>query len=249
MFALILVGYFALEGANIGVGVLLPVLGRGERERARLVSTLGPLVLVGEVWLVAVAGLLFGAFPSVEGHVLPALYPLVVVLLLGWVVRDAGVWFRRRATAPAWRLWCDGLVVTGSITLAFTWGLILYALLVGLHRQVLSPAGILLGLAVTALLAVHGLVFAASKTRNRAATLIARRLGPFSKIGVTGFAAVLPALVMVSLRASHLLDNAAPDGTLSTMAWIALPVVPLIAAAQWWAWRAFTRPATVQSFF
>ena len=38
VFALLLIGYFALEGFDIGVGMLLPVLGRTQRDRDEIVA-------------------------------------------------------------------------------------------------------------------------------------------------------------------------------------------------------------------
>lgn len=101
--ALLLIGYFALEGFDIGLGMLLPVLGRTRRDRDRIVAAMAPFVLANEVWLVAAIGVLFGAFPSLEGRVLFGLYPVVVALLVSWILRDAGLWFRRRLDGPAWR--------------------------------------------------------------------------------------------------------------------------------------------------
>ncbi|WP_449061592.1 cytochrome d ubiquinol oxidase subunit II [Planomonospora algeriensis] len=103
LFAVLLIGYFALEGANIGLGMLLPVLGRTQEGRDRIVAAAAPFVLAGEVWLVAVAGVLFGVYPRLEGEVLFGLYPMVVCLLVSWIVRDAGLWFRRRTDGLAWR--------------------------------------------------------------------------------------------------------------------------------------------------
>lgn len=131
-FTVLLAGYFALEGFDIGLGVLLPVLGRTPAARDRLVGAMAPFVLANEVWLVALAGVLFGAFPVLEGRALSRMYPLVVALLLAWIVRDAGLWFRRRAGGAAWRLVWDGALWAGSAGLALAWGAILMAVVRGL---------------------------------------------------------------------------------------------------------------------
>ena len=114
VFAVLLAGYFALEGFDLGVGLLLPVLGRTGEDRDRMVAAVAPFVLANEVWLVAVAGALVGAYPLLEGEVLFGLYPLVVGMLLAWVVRDAGLWFRRRIDGPAWRRFWD-LMITARL--------------------------------------------------------------------------------------------------------------------------------------
>ncbi len=102
-----------LAGADVGVGMLLPWLGRDQRERRLVIASFAPFFLGNEVWLVA-AGLVAGAFPGLEHRLLEELYPLVVVLLIGWVVRDMGLWLRGRVDAAAWRSVWDGAIVAGS---------------------------------------------------------------------------------------------------------------------------------------
>ena len=45
-------GYFVLEGFDFGVGMLLPVLGRSERDRHTMFESIGPVWDGNEVWLV-----------------------------------------------------------------------------------------------------------------------------------------------------------------------------------------------------
>ncbi|GAA3137249.1 hypothetical protein GCM10010466_30120 [Planomonospora alba] len=158
LFAVLLVGYFAFEGANIGLGMLLPVLGRTRDGRDRLVAAMAPFVLAGEVWLVAVAGVLFGVYPRAEGEVLFALYPLVVCLLVSWIVRDAGLWFRRRLDGSAWRAGWDRMICLGSWGLALSWGAALAWLAAGPSAV---PAALAGAAALAAALAFHGRSFAA----------------------------------------------------------------------------------------
>src|SRR5512142_497029 len=57
-------GYFLLEGFDFGVGMLLPVLPRDERERRMMFDSIGPVWDGNEVWLVIVGGATFAAFPA-----------------------------------------------------------------------------------------------------------------------------------------------------------------------------------------
>jgi cytochrome d ubiquinol oxidase subunit II len=59
-------GYFVLGGVDYGVGLLLA----GEpdpAQRRRALTAIGPFFLPNEVWLVVALGVLFGAFPMIEG--------------------------------------------------------------------------------------------------------------------------------------------------------------------------------------
>ena len=49
-------GYFFLEGFDFGVGMLLPVLGRTDKERRAMVNTIGPVWDGNEVWLLVAGG-------------------------------------------------------------------------------------------------------------------------------------------------------------------------------------------------
>ncbi|MFC0865622.1 cytochrome d ubiquinol oxidase subunit II [Sphaerimonospora cavernae] len=245
--AVLLIGYFALEGFDIGLGMLLPVLGRTPAARDRLVGAMGPFVLANEVWLVALAGALFGAFPTLEGKVISGLYPLVVALLLSWILRDAGLWFRRRLGGAAWRSLWDWTVCLGSAGLALTWGMALTAMLRGLPSGALfDPLGIAGGVVVVAAFAFHGWTFAAWRLPGEPAVGGRRRSSP-ALLGSACVAAA-PAAVVVAASASPILDHAAPAATLTVLSVIVLPCAPIMVGAQLWIWRTFGR-GTVPTFF
>ncbi|GII77284.1 hypothetical protein Sru01_22660 [Sphaerisporangium rufum] len=241
--AVLLVGYFALEGFDIGLGMMLPALARA-RERAGepgtrqdhrdlLVAGMAPFVLANEVWLVALAGTLVGAFPALEGPLLGGLYPLVVALLVAWILRDAGLWFRRRIDGPGWRACWDAVLCAGSWGLALTWGAILAAVVRGLPAQPFDLAGLLGGAVVAAVFTLHGRAFAAWRLPPA---------GGASRLLLTGVLAGLPAAASLAVTAGHVLGHAASPATLNVLGFIALPVTPILVAAQVWVWRTF-RPA------
>lgn len=239
-FAVLLAGYFALEGFDIGLGALLPVLGRTPAARDRLVGAMAPFVLANEVWLVAIAGVLFGAFPALEGQALSRLYPLVVALLLAWIVRDAGLWFRRR-TAASWRPVWDGALTAGSAGLALAWGAILMAVVRGLPASPFDLPGLAAGVAMLALLAWHGRTFAAWRLRNGTG-------GTGRALLLSACAAAVPAVLVAAAAAGHMLGNAAPDQTLTVLSVMVVPVAPILVGAQVWVWRTFSKGA-LPTFF
>ncbi|WP_101788979.1 cytochrome d ubiquinol oxidase subunit II [Nonomuraea indica] len=247
VFALLLVGYFALEGFDLGVGMLLPLIGGDQRGRDRLVAAMAPFVLANEVWLVAVAGTLFGVYPMLEGEVLFGLYPLVVAMLLAWVVRDAGLWFRRRADGARWRSFWDAMITVGSLGLAFGWGVALYAAATGFAASLLHPAGLLLGVVVTLVLAWHGWTFLGWRAPEAAGITRSGRA-----LALSGAAAALPAAAVVGGALPYLLEHSAPSPTLSVLSVMVLPFAPVMVLAQVWVWRTFRPgkgPVRTLSFF
>ncbi|MFG1706112.1 cytochrome d ubiquinol oxidase subunit II [Nonomuraea sp. M3C6] len=234
VFAVLLAGYFALEGFDLGVGLLLPVLGRTRESRDRMVAAVAPYVLANEVWLVAVAGTLFGVYPLLEGEVLFGLYPLVVAMLLSWILRDAGLWFRRRLDGSRWRGFWDAMIAFGSLGLSFGWGMTLYAAATGFTAPPVHPVGVMLGVVVTVLFAFHGWTFLAWRTPG---VFGGARSG--RSLLVSGFVAAVPALGVLAGAMSYLLEHSAPPATLNVLSVMVLPFAPVMLGAQIWVWRTF----------
>ncbi|GAB2961655.1 cytochrome d ubiquinol oxidase subunit II [Nonomuraea fastidiosa] len=234
VFTVLLTGYFALEGFDLGVGLLLPLLGRTRADRDRMVAAIAPYVLANEVWLVAVGGTLAGVYPLLDGRVLSALYPLVVAMLLSWVLRDAGLWFRRRAGGTVWRGFWDAAIAFGSLGLSAGWGMALYAAATGFQAPAVHPLGLLLGVVVTLLFAFHGWTFLAWRTPG---VFGAARSG--RALLVSGAAAALPALGVLVAAMPYLLEHTAPLATLNVLSLMVLPVAPILVGAQVWVWRTF----------
>jgi len=247
LFALLLAGYFALEGFDLGVGLLLPVLGRTQEGRDRMVAAVAPYVLANEVWLVAVAGTLIGVYPLLEGEVLFGLYPVVVGMLLAWILRDAGLWFRRRLDGAGWRRFWDAMITLGSLGLSFGWGVALYAAATGFGPSPLHPVGLLLGVVVTLLFGFHGWTFLAWRIPGAAGTARSGR-----HLLLSAGAAALPAIAVLAGAMPYLLDHSAPAATLNVLSLMVLPFAPVMLGAQVWIWRTF-RPGKdadrIPSFF
>ncbi|GLW67362.1 hypothetical protein Arub01_56050 [Actinomadura rubrobrunea] len=234
--AVLTAGYLVLAGADIGMGMLLPVLGRDGRERRLVIAAFAPFFLANEVWLVAVAGVVAGAFPGLEHALLSGLFPVFVALVAGWVVRDAGLWLRGRVDAAAWRAVCDGAIVAGSWALALSWGAVLGTVLVGGSRvEDGVNAGTVLGLPLALVFAAHGAGFA----RWRLASGLAERARRVpGRYWVSGAAlAALPVAAGARLPWSQVVSS--PEA-LAVTAVMCVLMVPLLAAAQalvWWTFR------------
>ncbi len=82
LIAVLFVGYFVLEGFDFGVGMLLPVLGRDDRERRVVINTIGPVWDGNEVWLITAGGAMFAAFPEWYATLFSGFYlPLLLILV------------------------------------------------------------------------------------------------------------------------------------------------------------------------
>lgn len=241
VFVTVLVGYLLLEGAVIGVGAVLPLLGRSAAARRRIVSRIGPVMLFGEVWLVAVGGLLFGIYPYVEGEVLSALYPLVLALLTCWVVRDAGVWFRARGATDRRRLGCDAMVCAGSLGLAASWSLVLGALFSGLSGSPVTPTGLVLVPVVVAVSATYGVGVSAHLLRVPESRELVRRHAWAGQVYPMAVLLAVAAVTALAPATSHLLAHTSAPDSLLVLTVFALPCYTAVVAIQWWGLRWLAR--------
>ncbi|MEU7611479.1 cytochrome d ubiquinol oxidase subunit II [Micromonospora sp. NPDC049204] len=187
--AVLFTGYFILEGFDFGVGMLLPVLGRDDRERRVLINTIGPVWDGNEVWLITAAGAMFASFPEWYATLFSGFYLPLLLILLALIARGVAFEYRHKRPEASWKRRWDAAIVVGSLLPAILWGVVFANILRGVpldgdHEYVgglvdlLNPYALLGGATTLALFATHGAVFLALKTtgdiRERAGALAVR---------------------------------------------------------------------------
>src|SRR4051794_2959154 len=118
-------GYFLLEGFDFGVGMLLPVLPRDERERETMFESIGPVWDGNEVWLVVAGAATFAAFPAWYATMFSGFYIALLLILVLLIVRVVSFEWRETRDSPRWRatwMWANTI---GSFGAAFVWGVAL----------------------------------------------------------------------------------------------------------------------------
>lgn len=192
----LLVGFVVMDGFDLGVGMLLPVVGKTDDERRVLLNSVGPVWEGNQVWLIAGAGTLFAAWPLVYAAAFSALYVPSMFLLFGLFLRPVGFDYRSKLPDPVWRRWWDRALVVGGLLPTLVFGATLGLVLQGLpfrfdaalrihygafafHWPLLLTA---MGTAL-ALLLLHGASFLQCKTQGAIAARSARLalwLGPLA---------------------------------------------------------------------
>ena len=120
LIAVLICGYFVLDGFDLGAGVLYPFLARDERDRAVVRRAIGPVWDGNEVWLLTAGGALFAAFAPAYATSFSGFYLAIMLVLFGLIVRATALEFR--AHDPAWaKLW-DALFFVGSLLPALLFG-------------------------------------------------------------------------------------------------------------------------------
>ncbi|APA95459.1 cytochrome d ubiquinol oxidase subunit II [Nocardia seriolae] len=178
LIAVLFTGYFVLEGFDFGVGMLLPIIGRGDEVKKRVVlNTIGPVWDGNEVWLLTGGGAMFAAFPEWYASLFSGFYLALLLILVGLIARACAIEWRGKINDPRWRNWCDIGIALGSWIPALAWGLafanIVHGVKLNEHKQIegnlfdlLTPYGLLGGLTTLLLFMLHGAVFIALKTGN-----------------------------------------------------------------------------------
>ncbi len=130
--------YVVLDGFDLGIGMLFHCFPVGE-ERDKVMNTVAPVWDGNETWLVLGGGGLLALFPLAYAIILPATYPLIIIMLFGLILRGVAFEFRWRKESHR-ALW-DVSFTLGSLLAAFCQGMILGAILQGIQVENRAYAG------------------------------------------------------------------------------------------------------------
>ena len=130
LIAFAVLAYVVMDGFDLGCGILFAVEPAPE-DRDTIVNTIAPVWDGNETWLILGGGGLFAVFPLAYAIIMPALYPLIIAMLLALVFRGVAFEFRFRAeTGTGRRMW-DFAFFGGSLVAALCQGMALGGLLQG----------------------------------------------------------------------------------------------------------------------
>ena len=103
LIAVLWIGYLVLEGFDYGVAMLIPVLGKSEKEKRVIVNTIGPVWDGNEVWLLTAGGATFAAFPGWYATLFSGLYLPLFLVLVGLIIRGVAFEYRSKHPDAKWR--------------------------------------------------------------------------------------------------------------------------------------------------
>ncbi|MDR2197153.1 MAG: cytochrome d ubiquinol oxidase subunit II [Coriobacteriales bacterium] len=121
LIAILLVGYFILDGFDLGSGILYPFIAKDEKEKAIVRRSVGPLWDGNEVWLLTAGGALFAAFAPAYATSFSGFYLAIMLVLFGLIFRALAVEFRSR-DGEKWRRFWDVSFCVGSFLPALLFG-------------------------------------------------------------------------------------------------------------------------------
>ncbi len=189
LITILFTGFFLLEGFDFGVGILLPFMSPGDRDRRAVINTIGPFWDGNEVWLISVGSAMFGAFPHWYATLFSGFYPLMLCMIVALMFRGVAFEFRSKQENPAWRSIWDWSIFGGSAVPAILWGVALANIIRGIpidasmnytggFFDLFNPYALLCGLTSCCIFTLHGAVFLTMKTTaalNARAMVLAKR--------------------------------------------------------------------------
>ena len=138
LIAVLWIGYLTLEGFDFGVGMILKILGRNERERRATLATIGPHWDGNEVWLLTAGGATFAAFPEWYSTLFSGAYIVLFIILLCLIVRVCAIEWRPKVNSQTWRDRWDWVHTISAWLPSILWGVAFANLVQGMHIEVVQ---------------------------------------------------------------------------------------------------------------
>jgi len=169
--------YFISDGFDLGIGSLLPFLGKSENDRKVMIHAMGPLWDGNEVWLLTAGGVTFAAFPAVYAVMFSSLYSALMLVLFALIIRGVSFEFRSKVESAGWRKLWDGCLFVGSLAPAILLGVAFANIFRGIPIDqkgiyhgtlftLLNPYGLLGGILFLSLFLVHGSLWLSIKSEG-----------------------------------------------------------------------------------
>lgn len=177
----LLIGFAVTDGFDMGVGTLLPWLGKNDSERRVMLNSVGPHWEGNQVWFVTAGGALFAAWPMVYASAFSGLYTALIITLLALFLRPVGFDYRSKMESARWRNNWDWALFAGSVVPPVIFGVAFGNLFLGLPFDLdeylrpsyqgglfglLTPFPLLCGVLSLAMLVMHGSVWLGMKSEG-----------------------------------------------------------------------------------
>jgi cytochrome d ubiquinol oxidase subunit II len=225
----LLIGFAIMDGHDMGVGTLLPFVGRNDDERRVVINTVAPHWDGNQVWLITAGGAIFAAWPLVYATAFSGFYWAMMAALWALFFRPVGFDYRSKLQNATWRnTWDWGLFIGGTVPpiifgvafgnlllgVPFQFDDTLRSTYTGTFWQLLNPFALLAGIMSLSMITFQGANYLMLRTEGAiyrrvrtaslifgAATLVTFALAGFWVMnGMNGYAIT-----------SHIDPNALPD--------------------------------------
>jgi cytochrome bd ubiquinol oxidase subunit II len=177
----LLVGFAIMDGHDMGVGTLLPFVGRNDTERRVVINTVGPHWDGNQVWFITGGGAIFAAWPLVYATAFSGFYWAMLAVLWALFFRPVGFDYRSKVHNATWRsTWDWGLFIGGAVPpiifgvafgnllqgVPFSFNEYLMPTYTGSFWALLNPFALLAGVVSSAMITLQGATYLAHRTEG-----------------------------------------------------------------------------------
>jgi len=196
LLGVLLIGFAATDGFDMGVGALLPFVARNDVERRVAINTVGPVWEGNQVWFILGGGAIFAAWPPLYAVSFSGFYLAMFVVLAALILRPVSFKYRSKRDSARWRNNWDWALFVGGFVPALIFGVAVGNVLQGVPFRLdedlrsfyegsffglLNPFALLCGLLSVSMLVMHGGGWLALKADGMVAER-ARRLGSLAAL-------------------------------------------------------------------
>ena len=179
LIGVLLIGFAVTDGFDLGVGALLTLIGRNDKERRVMINTIGPHWGGNQVWFITAGGAIFAAWPMIYATAFSGFYLALALTLIALWMRPIGFDYRSKLPNPQWRNAWDWALFAGGIIPSLIFGVAFGNLLLGVPFELdntlkstytgsffglLTPFALLSGVLSVAILLNHGATWLQMKT-------------------------------------------------------------------------------------
>ena len=167
----LLVGFAVMDGQDMGVGTLLPFIGKTDTERRCMINSVAPHWDGNQVWFITGGGAMFAAWPMVYATAFSGFYWAMLVILIALILRPLAFDYRSKVPAQKWRSSWDWALFASSVIPPVICGVAFGNLLQGVPFHLdetlrpiytgnffglLNPFGLLCGVTGLLMMVCHG---------------------------------------------------------------------------------------------
>ena len=177
----LLIGFAVMDGQDMGVGSLLPFLGKSDTERRVMINTVAPHWDGNQVWLLTGGGAIFAAWPLVYATAFSGLYWALFIVLAALILRPVAFDYRSKVPVQQWRNSWDWALFIGSAVPPIIFGVAFGNMLQGVPFHfdetmrstytgsffaLLNPYALLCGLVSLGMILMHGASYLLLRTEG-----------------------------------------------------------------------------------
>ncbi len=184
LLGVLLIGVAVMDGFDMGVAFLNPILGKNDTERRIIINTVGPVWEGNQVWLITGGGAIFAAWPAVYATAFSGFYLAMFLVLVSLILRPVSFEYRNKFSGKKRAIFDYTLFLSGIVP-PLVFGVAFGNLFLGVpftidefqlptyhdglfvgFLHLLKPFALLTGLTSVAMIVAHGAVYLAAKSEG-----------------------------------------------------------------------------------